>query len=283
MSVTDFDYLINLKDACKLFNQSETTLKRNIKSGKFKENIDYKLVSGRFFFSENNLCELKNLIDETYIANELGISKTLIKTLRKRYLIENTDYKYFNKTIVYSLKSLDKLKEANENYWDEELLKKHSKFIGEKINLLTILDVKSMKTNLHPSKTAHYFCECECGNKKWIPCCNIKSNEVKSCGCLFEKAKKDLEAITIKNLEKIIIDNVNINAINRDKPYKSNTSGVTGVKFDKDRNKWVAEIKFQKKYYYLGRYDKKKDAIKVRKEAEEKFHKKFLREKGLIE
>ena len=58
---------------------------------------------------------------------------------------------------------------------------------------------------------------------------------------------------------------------------KHNTSGYKGVLWDSERKKWKAEIIFQKKKYFLGRYDKKEDAIKARKEAEEKLHKEFLR------
>ena len=39
----------------------------------------------------------------------------------------------------------------------------------------------------------------------------------------------------------------------------------------------VSRNRIQKKKYYLGRYEKKEDAIKARKDAEEKLHKEFLR------
>ena len=45
---------------------------------------------------------------------------------------------------------------------------------------------------------------------------------------------------------------------------------------------WKAEIIFKNKKYYLGRYENKQDAIKARKEAEEKMHKKFLKDKNLL-
>ena len=48
----------------------------------------------------------------------------------------------------------------------------------------------------------------------------------------------------------------------------TNTSGATGVWFDKSRGKWCAEIMLKRKKYYLGRYEKKADAIAARKEAE---------------
>ena len=74
-----------------------------------------------------------------------------------------------------------------------------------------------------------------------------------------------------------IKDETNIKAISRIKPMAHNTSGHSGVKWDKEREKWIAEIRFKNKIYYLGRYEKKEDAIKAREEAEEKFHKEFLK------
>ncbi len=50
-----------------------------------------------------------------------------------------------------------------------------------------------------------------------------------------------------------------------------NTSGTTGVTWDKNRKKWIAQIKVDYKNKHLGRYNNKKDAIQVRKEAEKKY------------
>ena len=59
------------------------------------------------------------------------------------------------------------------------------------------------------------------------------------------------------------------------KTPKTNKSGVTGVHFDKAKNKWMATIKVNRKTHYLGRYVNKNDAINARKAAEEKYFKDF--------
>ena len=51
----------------------------------------------------------------------------------------------------------------------------------------------------------------------------------------------------------------------------NNTSGITGVSWDKKRNKWVAYIRVNRKFIYLGHFINKDDAVKERKEAEEKY------------
>lgn len=60
------------------------------------------------------------------------------------------------------------------------------------------------------------------------------------------------------------------NQMNR-KLAKNNTSGTTGVLWDKRNNLWMAYIGINYKTITLGYYKIKEDAIKARKEAEEKY------------
>lgn len=57
---------------------------------------------------------------------------------------------------------------------------------------------------------------------------------------------------------------------------KNNTSGYSGVSFDRESGKWRATIRFNNKVYRLGRYADKADAIKARQMAEEKYFKPIL-------
>lgn len=50
--------------------------------------------------------------------------------------------------------------------------------------------------------------------------------------------------------------------------YSTNTSGITGVTFDKKREKWTATIMFNHKRIFIGRFQKKEDAVVARLEAE---------------
>jgi hypothetical protein len=52
----------------------------------------------------------------------------------------------------------------------------------------------------------------------------------------------------------------------------NNTSGYPGVTYDKNRNKWQAQIKIKGRYKFLGRFDTIEDAIKSRKEGKLKYH-----------
>lgn len=64
------------------------------------------------------------------------------------------------------------------------------------------------------------------------------------------------------------------NNMNRTK-QSNNTSGVTGVYWDTTRQRWYAEIMINKSKIYLGVFVKFEDAVKARKEAEEKYFGEF--------
>ena len=64
------------------------------------------------------------------------------------------------------------------------------------------------------------------------------------------------------------------NSMNK-KPQKNNTSGKSGVSFDKTYNKWHARIKKDRKTIHLGYFTNLDDAIKARKQAEVKYFGEF--------
>lgn len=62
------------------------------------------------------------------------------------------------------------------------------------------------------------------------------------------------------------------NSQNRQKIQASNTSGHTGVTWDKRRGKWYAQINIGGTNIYLGRFTNLDDAIAARKAGEAKYH-----------
>lgn len=87
--------------------------------------------------------------------------------------------------------------------------------------------------------------------------------------------------ITDKNIVVDHIDNnplnnlmSNLRAVNRVQNqmnhdlHCNNTSGFTGVSYDKNKNKWYAQIKYKKIVFNLGKYNNKSDAVFARYIAE---------------
>lgn len=121
-------------------------------------------------------------------------------------------------------------------------------------------------------------CKCNCGNPKFVYASSheLIAKKVRSCGCLAKETQHqngERAGAIIK--ENYCIEGTNINNLTSN-IAKNNTSGVKGVTWCKEKNKWMAQIVFKGKTYYLGRYNKKEDAIEIRKIAEKKFFGEFL-------
>jgi len=65
--------------------------------------------------------------------------------------------------------------------------------------------------------------------------------------------------------------------------FSTNTSGVTGVFFDRERNRWVADITYNHKRICIGRFSSKRDAIIARLEKEIELFKEFAPQRALYE
>ena len=148
-------------------------------------------------------------------------------------------------------------------------MRKGKDLTGSRVGRLLLLERK------RENNRTFYYCKCDCGNKKWIRSDVLE--KARSCGCIRKEKLKNNTNMIEAHLDKNIIDGTNISVIGRDTPTKANKSGFTGIHYDSIRDKWIAQIWFKKKHYFLGRYDDKEDAIKAREEAKEKLHKEFLR------
>lgn len=112
-----------------------------------------------------------------------------------------------------------------------------------------------------------WLCECKCGKTILVKSNNLLSGNTSSCGIC--RPKEFLDSLVVEHTRPgQIKDGEIINS--------RNTSGYTGVCFNKRRNRWYAEIKFQKKRYYLGCYKNFDDAVLVRKIAENRLHGDFF-------
>lgn len=129
-----------------------------------------------------------------------------------------------------------------------------------KLKVKYVTDKKSPK-----SRCKVWHCECECGKECDVLYDDLVSGNVKSCGCLRSE-----------KIKKLYIDGTTPYKLDGSVIRSNNTSGITGVWFDKNRGKWTSEIMFKKKKYFLGRYDKKEDAIAIRKVAEKEIFGSFL-------
>ena len=111
-------------------------------------------------------------------------------------------------------------------------------------------------------------CRCDCGNENEYPVKTLLQGKALSCGCL--KHENDALQRTLHYVDGTCVEFLE----NMGKLRSDNTSGYPGLKYV--RGKWQARITFKKKTYYLGTFSDKEEAIRVRKEAEQRVFGAFL-------
>lgn len=124
-------------------------------------------------------------------------------------------------------------------------------------------------------------CKCSCGNIFYTSITRVRNGTIKSCGC----SRKSIERTEISRkairearskIKDIYVEGTSLLNLTN-KLSNKNTSGHKGVYLNKKRNKWVAQIKFRQKHYYLGSFYTIEEAIKARQRAEEKYFEPILK------
>lgn len=139
-------------------------------------------------------------------------------------------------------------------------------YIGRRFGRLTVTAYAGKRDGMH-----RWQCRCDCGRETEVGQTLLQSGKTKSCGCLQSETYRE-------NLKLVDGTSVTMLEATRERRIASNTSGYTGVYLDKKRGKWVAQITFKGRTYYLGAYAEKAEAVKARQRGEEEFFEPFLRE-----
>lgn len=116
-------------------------------------------------------------------------------------------------------------------------------------------------------------CKCDCGNIVEISSKRLVNGLAISCGCY----QKERQKYSMKELHnKQFKENTNIDLISKKQANSNSQSGVRGVHWCSSKNKWIASLSFKKKIYKKA-FNNKNDAIKYRKELEDKYFASILK------
>jgi hypothetical protein len=137
-------------------------------------------------------------------------------------------------------------------------------YTGKRFGQLTVLGYWGKKDGMH-----RWECKCECGNITVVGQTLLQSGKTKSCGCLQAK-------VVIDNMK--FVDGTSVTLLEKasNRLISTNTSGYNGVHWSKSSQKWIAQIGFKGKTYYLGSFSRIEDAAEARKKAENWIYGEFL-------
>ena len=120
-------------------------------------------------------------------------------------------------------------------------------------------------TDKRSCRSVIWNCRCDCGNELEVRATMLTSGHTTSCGCVKRALDDERD---FKNIL-TYVDGTCIEFARDIGKKRSNTSaqtGVRGVIFKE--GKYLAQINYKKKRYYLGRFTSLDDAVKARKQAE---------------
>lgn len=143
---------------------------------------------------------------------------------------------------------------------------------GKKFGRLTAIKPTEQRAD---NGSVIWYCECECGGHKHVSASDLVGGRVKSCGCIREELQTKLGNKLADITKQYSVEGTNVRNLTM-KTRKDNTSGHTGVSWDSNKGKWIAQIKFKGRSYNLGGCVKKEDAIKAREDAKEAMFGNFL-------
>lgn len=137
-------------------------------------------------------------------------------------------------------------------------------YCGQRFGRLTVTGYAGKSAGMH-----RWECMCDCGNITVVGQTLLQTGKTKSCGCLQA-------GIVTENMKFIDGTSVTLLETAKGRLVSSNTSGYNGVHWNRKTQKWVAQIGFKRKTYYLGSYGNIQDAVDARKKAEDRIYGEFL-------
>lgn len=149
--------------------------------------------------------------------------------------------------------------------------RKSSSLVGKRFSMLKVIELVSEEKDIKKGRYKRtYRCECECGNTCLRKESSLKSkkNHIHSCGCYSIKNLTPADKQTLSKAGKIRAekrnkDGMNVDMLFRKGTIKTNTSGVQGVSYAKNCNKWHVYVGYKNYRCNLGYIEDLEDAKKI--------------------
>lgn len=139
---------------------------------------------------------------------------------------------------------------------------------GKRYSKLLVLELVEKKVKVYKnsrSTETYWKCKCDCGKEVIRTARALKTGATKSCGC-----NKTYKHLVDYNKKMTLKEGTKLDMLNR-KVRKDSKTGIRGVSFVKDRNKYVAAITLKGHTHNLGYYKEIESAREVRLMADKKY------------
>lgn len=146
---------------------------------------------------------------------------------------------------------------------------------GQRFGRLTVIREADLPKPEANGCTFGWLCRCDCGNEVILPSRYLRHSGTQSCGCLLKDTAR--AKVTDLNVLGHVAEGTALSHIKPSgKLNKNNQSGVRGVYWSNTEQIWIAKIGYAGKSILLGRRANFREAVELRKEAEEKYYKPIL-------
>lgn len=150
-------------------------------------------------------------------------------------------------------------------------MQKNKNLIGQRFGRLVVIALSDKRAPRGSRSVPLWECRCDCGNITYKATDSLKNSALSMCGECARRYSGQ------KMREKAgYMGGTQISRITSNKPISTNTSGVRGVYYESKTGKWRARLRFKGKIYNFGTYSNFDDAVKARKDAEQRIYGKFL-------
>lgn len=217
---------------------------------------EYKIINFKDFLF--NLYHVKNM-STVEISNMLNVGSTTVNTWLHKNKIPTKRYKKGNKYI------------KKDTYYEIELYNYFGEFEG--MAKISLEDYSTTQGYIWRTSTEGYVFTHKNGKTIFMHRLILNPSKKE----IIDHANHDK---LDNRRENIRIATKSTNAMNV-KKWEHNKSGIIGVNFRKDINKWRSYIKINQKQISLGSYTNKEDAIIARLRAEKQYFGDFAPQKHL--
>ena len=143
---------------------------------------------------------------------------------------------------------------------------------GERVGHLTVLERSDRYASRGKRKVQLWKCLCDCGNITYKPTDMLTDSSLSMCSACSSSQQTAARARECAGY----VEGTQLSRIQTPAQESANATGVRGVYYEANTQKYRARLKFRGQMYNLGSYPTLEEAVQARRVAEEDIYGNFL-------